>query len=110
MDENYLIPANAKRGKLILGYFRVIDLIIFSVGISISVILGLIFQDEISDIWFAVMCAMPALIAIFLVLPIPNQHNVLVLLGAIYAFYFVNRQKFVWKGWCGEYGEDKDKK
>ncbi len=110
MNENYLIPANAKRGKLIFGYFRGIDLAIFATGITITFILGLVFQDKFSDIWFAVGCLIPAAIATFLVLPIPNQHNMLVLLGAIYAFYFVNRQKYFWKGWCGSYGDEKDKK
>ena len=38
----YLIPANTKRGKLILGYFRMIDMIILGVGIAITFVLLLL--------------------------------------------------------------------
>ena len=110
MNNNYLIPANAKRGKLIFGYFRPIDLIILSIGIVASLILLAIFQNEISETMIAIGVLLPVGIATLLVLPIPNQHNVLVLLGAIYDFYFVNRQTYTWKGWCGLYGEDDSKK
>lgn len=104
MDGNYLIPANANRGKLIFGYFRGIDLGIFAIGILITLILLFAFQDYMSDTKVALATLIPAGIAIFLVLPIPYQHNILVLLQAIYKFYFVNRQKYVWRGWCSSYG------
>ena len=110
MDDNYLVPANAKRGKLLFGYFRPVDLVILIVGIAITLILLLIFQNQMSNNWIAIGTLIPFGIAVFLVLPIPNQHNMLVLLQAIYNFYFVNRQKYVWKGWCGMYGEDNRKK
>ncbi len=110
MDGNYLIPANAKRGKLIFGYFRLIDLGIFAVGVIGTLILLIIFQNQMSNNWIAVGTLIPVGIATFLVLPIPNQHNMLILLQAIYKFYFVNRQKYVWKGWCSMYGEDNGKK
>lgn len=42
---------------------------------------------------------MPAAITGLLVLPIPNYHNVLVVLQCIFEFY-TERQKFEWKGWC----------
>lgn len=41
----------------------------------------------------------PALIATFLVAPIPNYHNVRVLIATVVRFLF-SRQKYVWKGWC----------
>lgn len=106
MDGNYLIPANANRGKLLFGYFRVIDLTIFAIGVSISLILLFVFQDEMSNTWLAISTLIPAGIATFLVLPIPYQHNILVLLQEIYRYYFVNRQNYVWRGWCRDYGED----
>ena len=86
---NYLIPANANRGRLILGYFRPVDLVIFLVGLSITLVLLLIFQDYMDNTVVAVLLLMPVLISLLLVLPIPYQHNILVLLGAIYNFYFV---------------------
>ena len=107
MDNNYLIPANANRGKLIFGYFRGIDLMIFAIGLTISFILLVAFQDAASDTLVTVLLMLPGIICILLVMPIPYQHNVLVLLQAIYSFYFVNRQQYIWKGWCGSYGDSK---
>lgn len=107
MDDNYLIPANANRGKLIFGYFRPIDFGIFAIGVVCTLILLLIFQDYMSNTWIAISTLIPFGICTLLVLPIPYQHNVLVLLGAIYNFYFVNRQRYVWRGWCGSYGNSK---
>ena len=106
-DNEYLIPANANRGKLIFGYFRGIDLIIFAIGLLTSFILLVAFQDYASETWVTVVLMLPALICILLVLPIPYQHNILVLLQAIYSYYFVNRQQYVWKGWCNSYGDSK---
>jgi hypothetical protein len=103
VDGNYLIPANANRGKLILGYFRGIDLLIFATGLIVTLMLLFILQDYMADTKIAVLTLIPAGVCMFLVLPIPYQHNVLVLLQAIYKFYFVNRQKYVWRGWCGSY-------
>ncbi len=108
--EGYLIPANANRGKLILGYFRPVDLVIFIVGVSTTLLLFLIFQDYTDSTLITIVLLLPVLISLFLVLPIPYQHNMLVLLAAIYNFYFVNRQKFIWKGWCNNYGDDTIKK
>ena len=104
MDDRYLIPANANRGKLLFGYFRPVDLVIFLTGLVISLFLLLIFQEYVGNVFIAVILILPALICIALVMPIPNQHNLLVLLGAIYNYYFVNRQQYIWKGWCS-YGE-----
>lgn len=106
-SDEYLIPANANRGKLYFGYFRGIDLIIFGTGLFISFVLLAFFGEVASNTWITVLFALPALICILLVLPIPYQHNILVLLQAIYNFYFVNRQQYVWKGWCSGYGNVK---
>lgn len=107
MDDNYLIPANANRGKLLFGYFRPIDLIIFLVGVFASLILLFILQNEMHNTWVAVVTLIPAGICILLVIPVPNQHNVLVLLQEIYRFYFVNQQTYKWRGWCFKYGDKK---
>ena len=107
---NYLIPANANRGRLILGYFRPIDLIIFIIGLAATFILFLVFQDYADNTVITITLLAPVLIALFLVLPIPYQHNVLVLLTAIYNFYFVNRQRYIWRGWCTKDVENTNKK
>lgn len=103
----YLIPANSKRGKLILGFFRPIDLGILMTGITITFILLLVLQTASSNTWMALIGLIPAFITILLVLPLPHHHNVLILLTEIYNYYFVNRQQYIWKGWCSRYGEDK---
>lgn len=106
----YLIPANASRGKLILGYFRPVDLVIFIIGLSISLILFLMFQDYADDTMVAIGLLTPLLISLFLVLPIPYQHNILVLLIAIYKFYCVNNQRYRWRGWCNKYDKEPSKR
>ena len=105
MDENYLIPANASRGKYILGYFRPIDLVIFLIGVFGTLILLFIFQNEMHRTAIAISTLIPAGICTFLVIPIPYQHNVLVLLSAIYKYYFVNQQTYKWRGWCYKNGD-----
>ena len=105
----YLIPANANRGKLIFGFFRKIDLIIFGSGALTTFILLLVFQNSISRAPVAIGVLSPVLLTGLLVVPVPNQHNVLVVLTNIYKFYFVERRRFIWKGWCCLDGESNDK-
>lgn len=105
-NNNYLIPANASRGKLILGFFRLIDLIIFGSGAGLTLILILLFQGVLTNWMVAVAVLAPAAVTGFLVIPVPHQHNVLVFLTNIYKFYFVDRKIYYWKGWCNKYGEE----
>lgn len=102
----FLIPANSKKSLLILGVFDLFDLILFSSGIGISILLLLLLNP--SSLPVAIIDIAPALICGFLVMPIPNYHNMRVLLMEVYGFY-TRREKFVWKGWCvkDEYGEKK---
>ena len=105
-NNNYLIPANANRGKLILGFFRGIDLAIFGTGAGITLLLILIFQGMLTNWVVAVGVIAPVAVTGFLVLPVPHQHNMLVFLTNIYEYFFVNRQRYFWKGWCNNYGEE----
>lgn len=107
---NYLIPANANRGRLILGYFRPIDLAIFGSGTGLTLLLLLLFQGMMDDLIVTIGVLLPVAVTGFLVLPVPHQHNVLVLLTNIYKFFFVNRQRYYWRGWCSQYGEKEDNK
>lgn len=109
MENNYLIPANANRGKLIMGFFRKIDLIIFGCGAGASLTMLLVLQNYMTQIAVAITTMLPALITGFLVIPVPYQHNVLVFLQNFYRFYFVTRNKYYWKGWCNDYGEETNK-
>lgn len=102
----FLIPANIKKSMLIFGVFTTFDLILFGVGISITLILLLVIAPN--TLFTAIIDLLPAVICGFLVLPIPNYHNIRIVIQELYRFYTV-REKFIWKGWCvkDEYGESK---
>ena len=104
---NYLIPANTKRGQLIFSIFRPMDLIIFGVGLGITLILLAFFPS--TDIVMLIMTLLPAVVCSFLVLPIPNYHNMLVIIIEIFNF-LTNNQKYIWRGWCIDYGRNKKTK
>ena len=97
MQNNYLIPANTKKSQLILGFFTPTDLIIFIVGCVWSFLMLLIIKTL--SLLILILIMSPALIATFLVMPVPHYHNVLQLLTNIYNFYF-NRRQYYWRGWC----------
>ena len=92
----FIIPANSKSGKLIFNIFRPFDLILASVGLVVSVLLILIVTPK--SLLTAVMCFAPGLICMFLVIPIPNYHNVLVVIQETINF-FANRRNYKWEGW-----------
>ena len=96
MNNQYLIAANTKKGQLIFSVFRPIDLIILSVGSLITFVLFFIFQP--SSMVLGVIVLLPILISAFLVLPIPNYHNVLCILQNIYNSYMKDKNELVWKG------------
>ncbi len=98
MNTNYLIPANSKKSKLILGWFTWIDLIIFATGCLFTLVMLFIFNSAMS-ISSILLILSPALIASFLVMPVPNYHNVLQLITNIVTF-IMGRKRYYWKGWC----------
>lgn len=97
MNSVYLIPANTKRGKLLLGLFREIDLLIFAVGLLTTFLLVAILP--LDSTLMMVISVAPALICSLLVAPVPYYHNVMIIIIETYQF-LTNRQKFIWKGWC----------
>lgn len=108
MNNGYLIPANSKRGTLILNVFRRFDALMFGSGILLSLLL-LMFVNS-SSILVVILACLPAAITGLLVIPIPNYHNVLVVLQCLIEFK-LERQEFIWKGWCFyERIADEDKK
>jgi len=104
---NYLIPANSKRSLLIFGLFKPFDLILFGVGLSVSILMLMILSP--ANFLFAILDLMPGLITGFLVLPIPNYHNTLNVIKEVYIFY-TTRQRFIWKGWCVKDGLKQENK
>lgn len=97
MYNQYLIPANTKRGQLILGLFRPFDLALFGSGIFITILL-LAFLPLSSTI-VTILVLSPALITGFLVMPVPYYHNMLNVIIEMYEF-LTTRQTYRWKGWC----------
>lgn len=96
-NNSYLVPANSKKGTLILNTFLPFDLIMFGTGIFISLLLITVMPS--SNVWVVLIACLPALITGMLVIPIPNYHNVRVALMSIFRFY-TERRRFIWKGWC----------
>lgn len=101
-----LVPANTKKSMLIMSMLRPIDAMILGVGISISVILLIIFSNA-GTITTIISC-IPMIVTLILVMPIPNYHNTLVAIQSILRFY-QERRKYIWKGWC-IYDEHKKEK
>ena len=93
----YLIPANAKKSQLWFGVFRPFDLAVFATGAVITLIL--MFAIGSYATWALFVKLLPVGVVTFLVMPVPNYHNVLVFLREIYQF-FMNRRVYLWKGWC----------
>lgn len=103
----YLIPANSKKSMLYFGLFNKMDLFIFIPGILASLLLLAILPTE--KLLFAIIALSPGVITGILVIPIPNYHNIRTILRLAYEFY-TTRQKYVWKGWCFNDGDEGSKK
>lgn len=106
MNRSYLIPANSKKSMLIFGAFKTIDLIILCCGIGLSFLMMMVVPVE--EFSFAILAVTPGMICGFLVLPIPNYHNIRTVIANAWNFY-TTRQKYIWRGWCYEYGERNEK-
>lgn len=106
MNNNmYLIPANSKKGQLIFNMFRSIDLVVFLTGVGVSIIFFLAIGS--SSIIATTIKLLPIGIGTFLVVPVPNYHNVMLFIREVYLF-LVKRRIYMWKGWCvrDEYKEE----
>ena len=101
-EQSYLIPANSKKSMLILGFFNPADLIIFGTGCVITFLL--LFIINTTNLKQAFIIITPALISAFLVLPVPNHHNIRTFIGNVY-YYFTNRRSYYWRGWCIHHGK-----
>lgn len=107
-NNQFLVPANTKRGQLIFGMFKPIDLIIFATGLGITFIMLIVLGNMGGkNSTLNIIAIIPALVAGGLVVPFNNYHNVRVAIGEIINFYSNNRN-YVWRGWCSKY-ESRDK-
>ncbi len=107
MNNGFLIPANSKKSLLYFGIFNTTDLILFGGGVGLSLFLLMVLPVDI--FWVAILAIAPGCLAGFLVIPIPNYHNLRTIIKLAFEFY-TTRQRFVWKGWCYNDGEETDKK
>ena len=94
---NYLIPANSKKSMLYFGLFNSMDLWIFGSGILVTFLLLLILPVE--NLGPAIIAIAPAIICSFLVLPVPNYHNVRTFIKS-FVTYLRTDKEIHWKGWC----------
>lgn len=102
----YLVPANSKKGTLILNIFRPIDLIMFVVGAGVSLLLLMMMPSD-NTVAIIISC-LPVAVTGLLVVPIPNYHNVLCAMQSIFRF-FTERRNYYWRGWCfyEKFGKEK---
>lgn len=94
---DYLIPANAKKSTMILGFFTTLDLIVFGIGITFTVVMLLAINS--SDFTTLLLILLPALTSATLVMPVPHYHNVMQLLINIFSYLF-KQKRYKWRGWC----------
>ena len=94
--QEYIMPANSKKSRLILGMFTQKDLVVLAIGLPISAVMLIAFRAL--GFWMLVVGALPGLTAVLLVMPVPHYHNVLQLITNIFKFY-TGRRKYEWKGW-----------
>lgn len=106
MNNMYLIPANSKKSGLLFGLFTTFDLILFGVGIGLTIILLITLPVE--ELPMAIIALIPALVCGFLVMPVPNYYNVRTFIVSAITFY-TEQRKFKWKGWCFLHGEEQSK-
>ena len=102
MENQYLIPANTKKGQLILSFMRPVDLAILLTGATITFTLLIIIGNTDLPTWVMILGALPLLITAGLVFHIANYHNVLVAIQEVIRFYSNNRN-YKWRGWCAVY-------
>ena len=97
----YIIPANSKKSQLIFNVFRPIDLFgILLPGALLTVVFLFVFPGD--SITAIIIKLAPVSLALFLVMPIPFYHNVLVYLREVY-IYFSSQKRYYWRGWCASY-------
>lgn len=100
---NYLIPANSKKSQLILGFFTPLDLILFSSGVGLTILLLMIIKT--ASMIEMLLILLPALVTGLLVTPVPYYHNVLQFIINVLEFIF-NPRRYHWRGWCVRYDSD----
>ena len=100
----YLIPANSKKSTLIFNLFTPFDLTMFAIGLGTTLLM--LVRFDLDNIWITAMVLAPACVTGFLVMPVPNYHNIFTVIQNAWIF-FTNNQRYKWKGWCFVDGKEK---
>ncbi len=101
MRQQYLIPANSKKGQLIFNLFQFIDLVILGIGAFVTLIL--VFAFPSGTLMTTFLKLLPLGLAIILVFPVAFYHNVRVFLQELF-LYLMEQKQYHWRGWCSSYG------
>lgn len=95
----FTAPKNFKKGRLILGRYRVIDLTILISSILFTVLSTIIYVTYVKDFHPLILVGLvlPSAIAYALTFPCGVYHNYIIRLKNIFWFYRKN-QKYIWEG------------
>lgn len=107
MRQQYLIPANSKKGQLIFNLFEPLDLAILFTGGVITLVLALVLPSGSLLMSFGKL--LPLGIAVLLVFPVAYYHNVRVFLQEA-ILYLMSQREYHWKGWCSGYVDEQQRK
>lgn len=95
---HYIIPTNTKKGQLLFGFLRGIDVAIVLSGAALTFLIAFIIGN-INSLGSIVAIIIPITVAAVLVFPVPHYHNFIQFLTNIMV-YFTKRRRYYWKGWC----------
>ena len=63
---------------------------------------------NLDSVW-SILAVIPGAIAVLLIVPVPNYHNVMVCIGEVINFYSNNRS-YKWRGWCAVYESEREQR
>ena len=93
-EEVYTAPANFKRGKLIVGSYKVSDLIIIGVGVFIAIggiLLSVFTLEGIGRYFGMALFLFIGMVAWFITISFPAYHNMLGFLLEMYDYLIAQK-------------------
>lgn len=109
-EEVYTAPANFKRGKLIVGSYKVSDLIIIGVGVFIAIggiLLSVFTLEGIGRYFGMALFLFIGMVAWFITISFPAYHNMLGFLLEMYD-YLIAQKVYTFEGVI-HYDEEKNR-
>ena len=92
-------PGNFKSGRFIFGLFRWVDLVLAVTGVSLTLILILIYMNGFdgSNPYLIVLLLMPGILSVMLVCPAGPYHNILTFIRAVIT-YIRSKKTYIYEG------------